>query len=64
MTQQLAKSLHTVSVLVNVTKYLMELRGIPAEPALVDAVELLKLSDKDDVYNLKATALRQLNKGE
>lgn len=64
MTQQLAKSLHTVSVLVNVTKYLMELRGIPAEPALGDAVELLKLSDKDDVYNLKATALRQLNKGE
>lgn len=57
----LAKSLHTVSVLVNLSRYFM-LEGETAEQALATALLILDLNDLPDVHGLKAQALKQLAK--
>jgi hypothetical protein len=57
----LAKSLHTVSVLVNLSRHLM-LAGLSAPKALEQACIILDLADKPDVYDLKGQALKQLSK--
>ena len=59
----LAKSLHTVSVLVQVALYVLQSNGATSNKAAIDnACVILGLSDKPDVYDLKGAALKQLNK--
>jgi hypothetical protein len=57
----LAKSLHTVSVLVNLSRYFM-LEGETAEQAMATALLVLDLNDLPDVHGLKVQALKQLAK--
>jgi len=64
MNKPLAKSLHTVTVLVRVAQDIMA-RGEPNLPAFVAvhaAVELLGLYDLPDTYGLKWAAVKQLAK--
>jgi len=65
MTRQLPKSLHTISVLVNLTRHLM---GGPAaydaETAMKQALRILKLDEMPDNYNLAEKALLQINRTE
>lgn len=60
----LAKSLHTVSVLVNLARYLLQ--GDPKVHSEFTAIEqacvILELEGKPDVYDLKGQALKQLSK--
>jgi hypothetical protein len=59
----LAKSLHTVSVLVQVALYVLQSNGATNNKAAIDAaIAILGLSDKPDVYDLKGAALKQLNR--
>lgn len=55
----LAKSLHTVSVLVNLARHLM-VAGLDADKAMTQALVILDLQDKPDVYGLVAAARKQL----
>lgn len=57
----IAKSLHTVSVLVNVSRHLM-LAGLTTQRAVEQACVILELEGKPDVYDLKGQALKQLSK--
>jgi hypothetical protein len=68
-----AKSLHTVSVLVNLTRHILKQMGLhpkvalevsPAslEAAMAQACMILELDGKPDVYDLKGQALKQLTK--
>ncbi len=59
----LAKSLHTVSVLVQVALYVLQSNGATSNKAAIEAaIVILGLSDKPDVYDLKGAALKQLNR--
>ena len=59
----LAKSLHTVSVLVHVALHLLATNEATSNKAAIDrAADILGLSDKPDTYGLKEQALKQLNK--
>lgn len=61
-TKPVAKSLHTISVIVNVARHIMAESGADAESAADRAMEILGLADKPDTYGLKAAAIRQLLK--
>lgn len=63
MTKPLAKSLHTVTVLVRVARLLLE-RNLTYSnvEAVHGALQVLGLSDMPDTYGLAAQALKQLNK--
>ena len=59
--ENLAKSLHTISVLVNLATYLMDTQGIGrADHAVKKALEILNLKDKPDVYGLADVAVTQI----
>jgi hypothetical protein len=60
----LAKSLHTVTVLVRVAKTIREYEGFQINNVLaVDmALDVLGLADLPDVHGLAAAAIKQLNK--
>lgn len=59
--QQLPKSLHTVTVLVNVAKHLCDIHpDMNAPTALANTLEILKLDEKEDVYDLIGKARKQL----
>jgi hypothetical protein len=62
----MAKSLHTVSVLVNLSQHLLNVSrskgGISDEQALAWACVILKLDGMPDPHGLKAQALKQLAK--
>lgn len=62
-TKTLAKSLHTVSVLVSFGRYALS-NNLAAAPqhALDGALEVLGYTDAADPYDLKGAALRQLEK--
>ena len=65
MSKPLAKSLHTVTVLVRVAKALHERRTNPRDTtghALALALDILGLSGMPDTYGLVAAAIKQLNK--
>ena len=55
----LAKSLHTISVLVNLASYFTA-QGVGREDALKTATIILKLDGKPDQYDLVAAAMKQL----
>lgn len=63
-TKTLAKSLHTVSVIVNVARH--EMNTNPRQPdadwAVRIALNVLGYADAADPYGLAATALKQLEK--
>lgn len=63
MTKPIAKSLHTVSALVNTARYIMGVTSTDPETALHMAKDVLGLGDKPDPYGLEATALKQLKGG-
>ena len=61
----LAKSLHTVSVLVNLARFIQYqpwAKPWNAAQCINHACAILELEGKPDVYGLKAAALKQLNK--
>ncbi len=59
----LAKSLHTVSVLVQVALYVLQSTGVASNKAAIEAaIVILGLADKPDLYDLKGAALKQLNR--
>lgn len=66
--RKLPKSLHTVTVLVNVARLLHEIAGdheeggYSIEEALDAGLKYLKLDELDDVYNLREAALKKLEK--
>jgi len=62
MTKPLAKSLHTVTVLVRVAKALNRDQIWSNGMAIDLALEALGLADMPDTYGLAAAALNQLNK--
>ena len=64
MTKPLAKSLHTVTVLVRVAKALNRDNVWSNGMALDLALDALGLADLPDSYGLAAQALKQLNKGQ
>ena len=70
MTKPLAKSLHTITVLVSVARHLEETARTVVIPnngwadRVAQAVRLLGLEDRLDVYGLADAAIKQLNKGE
>lgn len=70
MTKPLAKSLHTITVLVNVSRHLEATARTVSIPnngwadRVAQAVRLLGLEDKPDVYGLADAAIAQLNKGK
>ena len=59
--RKLPKSLHTVTVLVNLSRFLM-VREPSAKVAIKEALQILELSDLPDVYKLADAALAQLSK--
>jgi hypothetical protein len=64
MNKPLAKSLHTVTVLVRVAKELQN-RQFPLlhpESAVGQALIILGLADQNDDYNLISQAVKQLSK--
>lgn len=63
MTKVLAKSLHTVTVLVRVARFVMlEGKADTNADAVVKAAAILGLRDMHDDYELLSAALKQLNK--
>ena len=63
MNKPLAKSLHTVTVLVRLTRALHERRTNPRDTtghALALAMDILGLTGQPDVHNLIGQALKQL----
>lgn len=59
----LAKSLHTVTVLVQVARLIQRLNNETAESALVSAMIELGYLDAADPYDLRGKALTQLKRG-
>jgi hypothetical protein len=57
----LAKSLHTVTVLVNVAKRYIECERYTPADAVLKALEDLGYADCDDPYGLRAKAVHQIN---
>lgn len=63
MNKPLAKSLHTVTVLVRVARLLLKRDLAYSNPeAIAGALQVLGLDDMPDTYGLAAQALKQLNK--
>jgi len=64
MSKPLAKSLHTVTVLVRTTKAIADYEGIaPTDAKAIDlALAVLGLDDMPDAYGLVAQAAKQLRK--
>lgn len=60
MAKPLAKSLHTITVLVRVSRYLIATEYYTVPTALSEATKLLGLDTSPDVYGLVAAALKQL----
>lgn len=58
----LAKSLHTVTVLVNVARYLEREEGKGPWTAIHHAAKILGLSDMPDTYGLIQQAYKKLSK--
>lgn len=54
------KSLHTVTVLVNMARLYMEARGHGPEVSVNTALDRLHLLHRPDPHNLRAAALKQL----
>lgn len=67
MANNLPKSLHTVTVLVNVARYVLKHGPCAAmksrAEAVEDALEILGYSRSADTYALAAAAIKQLGKG-
>ncbi|ESY41997.1 hypothetical protein X747_14405 [Mesorhizobium sp. LNJC384A00] len=63
MSKPVAKSLHTVSALVNVARYFLGDKTRDPDRAIGCAVYALKLDGKPDPYGLIAIARKQLDKG-
>lgn len=63
MSKPLAKSLHTVTVLVRVARLLLK-RDLAYSnvEAVVGALDILGLSEMPDTYGLAMQAVKQLNK--
>ena len=60
----LAKSLHTVTVLVRVARLVSKLNSdIANDAAVIGALQVLGLADMPDTYGLTAAAIKQLDKG-
>lgn len=57
----LPKSLHTITVLENVTRFLMVAQGFDAPSAMKVALEVLQLDKLPDGYGLAASALLKIN---
>lgn len=70
MSKPLAKSLHTVTVLVRVARLhlshrrLMDSAAAANAYAVAQALETLGLGDMPDTYGLVEAAIKQLNKGK
>lgn len=62
MNKSLAKSLHTVTVLVRVARDIQKRAPIADDDAISLALALLGLSDMSDVYGLALQAEKQLRK--
>ena len=63
MNKPIAKSLHTITVMVQVARHIRDNDlSITREQALEDALIVLDLQDKPDTYSLKSAALKQLYK--
>ena len=63
MAKPLAKSLHTVTVLVRVARLLLKQNlACSHVDALIEALDALGLADSPDTYGLIDQALKQLNK--
>jgi len=62
MNKPLAKSLHTVTVLVRVARDIQNRAPISDDTAITLALGLLGLADMPDTYRLALQAVRQLNK--
>jgi hypothetical protein len=62
MTKPLAKSLHTVTVLVRLARFVSANFAIHAgsDEAVDEALDILGLRDMPDPYGLRAAALKQL----
>jgi hypothetical protein len=56
----LAKSLHTVTVLVRISETYMENEGYPPKDALSRTLQDLGYANAPDPYNLAGAALKQL----
>jgi hypothetical protein len=57
------KSLHTVTVLVQLTRHLQSMQpGCPIEACLFKALDILGYIDAPDVHSLVAQALKKLRK--
>lgn len=59
----LAKSLHTVTVLVNVAKHLRHGGTLDATVAVQQAADILGLGGMPDSYGLIAQAVKKVSKG-
>ena len=63
MNKPIAKSLHTVTVLVRVARLLLKQNlACSNVDALIEALDALGLADSPDTYGLIDQALKQLNK--
>lgn len=58
--RQLPKSLHTITVIENLTRFLMIAQGLDAKCAMRVTLEALKLSTLPDGYGLAAAALAKI----
>jgi hypothetical protein len=63
MTKPVAKSLHTVTVIVQVARRVLDTSGYSTDEALDIAMDCLGLADRPDPYGLAAAARKQLDKG-
>jgi hypothetical protein len=57
-----AKSLHTITVIVQLARHIMAESGADAESAADRAMEILGLAGRLDPYELRGAALKQLLK--
>ena len=62
MTKPIAKSLHTVTVLVRVARDIQARQHMANDDAVTHALNLLGLGDMPDVYGLALQAEKQLSK--
>ena len=58
----LAKSLHTVTVLVNVARHLEKTQGLGSWAALLEAAIILGLGEMTDSYGLLAQARKKMDR--
>lgn len=57
---QLAKSLHTISVLINVAQHFRTHHNMSAKKAMAETLKVLQLETKSDIYGLAETALARV----